>query len=168
VTALFLVYLEYENRDTPFAWRDGEKPQDHQQVHTLLSTFGDRKAKTHKRFGRAIRHMDALMLETSWQLRHATGARQSMVVVVKDIGESDRWVDEVADQISEILRSAAVEPDPGAVGDALRWGLAATARQFPGRTIRRAFAGVRRGLAWFVPSLRQSTPAQWVRLGTGE
>lgn len=169
MTALFLVYLEYENRDSPFAWLDGTQPQDHRQVHKLLRAFGERQAKKHRQFGRAARHKGALMLETSWRLRHASGARQGMVVVVKDVGENDHWVDEIASQVTEILvRSAAVDPDLGAVAEVLRWGWAATAHQFPGRLVRRAIAGVRRVLAWFIPSLRQSTPAEWVRLGTGD
>ncbi|WP_326943677.1 hypothetical protein OG439_27360 [Amycolatopsis sp. NBC_01307] len=169
MTDLFLVYLEYENRDAPFAWLDGVQPRDHQQVHTLLSVFGGRKAKKHRQFGRAARYKGALMLETSWRLRHVSGARQGMVVVVMDVDENDRWVDEIAGQVSEILvRSAAVEPDRGAVAEVLRWGWAATARQFPGRLVRGWIAGIRRVLAWFVPALRQSTPARWGRLGTGD
>jgi hypothetical protein len=166
MTALFLVYLEYENGDPPFAWRDGVRPQNHGRVHLLLSRFGKRKAKRHRQFGRAIRHDDALMLETSWRLRHASGARQGMVVVVMNVGENDRWVDEIVGQVTEILRSAAVEPDPAALGEALRWGWAATAHRFPGRFVRRAIAGFRRFLASFLPSLRHSTPPESVRLGT--
>ncbi len=169
MTTLFLVYLEYENRDAPFAWLDGTQPRDHRQVHTLLGVFGGRKARKHRQFGRAARYKGALLLETSWRLRHASGARQGMVVVVMDVGEHDRWVGEIAGQISEILkRSAAVEPDLGAVAEVLRWGWAATARRFPGRLVRYGIAGVRRVLAWFVPALRQRTTAQWVRLDTGE
>lgn len=165
MTALFLVYLEYENGDPPFAWRDGAEPGDHRDVHAVLSLFGKRKARRHQRFGDAVRFEDALMLETSWRLRHAGGHRQGVVVVLRDVAENDGWADEIAGQVAGILhRSAAVESDPGALGDALRWGRAATARRFPGLLVQHVIAVVRR----FFPSARHAAFANRVRFGAGD
>ncbi|MFD5828585.1 hypothetical protein [Lentzea sp. NPDC060358] len=148
MTSLLLVYLEYENGDPPFAWRAGEQRRDHRKVHEVLSAFGRRKAQAHRQFGHAVRFRDGLMLETSWRLRHVSGVRQGAVVVVRDFPEDDSWADEMAGQIAAVLRRASAECDPAALGDALRWGRAATDRRL-------------------FPSIGRRTSAGRVRLGAG-
>ncbi len=143
MTALRLVYTEYENGQPPFAWMHGDTlaAEDHHKVHKMLGAFGSARGRTAQGgYGRAVRHQDALLLDTSVGVQHASGTRQGIVVALFDVGQPVDWAAKSAARIGGILIEVGVQVNQGQLRAALERGWADTAQRFPGRFVRAALA----------------------------